>query len=151
MSRRAPPKFTVEKRSVKPSGRPLDTTVRSTLKQEHAEWKAQQQQRTPVDPKKISEVAAIIEEMRRAHNDPDAMRVYGETISNVRQSEKVMERMEPWGNGIMVHAKPGCFEQLKLRMGMTYSMVPMEAPDKRLPKMPIGLRPFIKNMGKGEK
>jgi putative heme degradation protein len=132
--------FAVERRAIKPR--------QPDWRQDHDAWKAQQQQRKQADIQaKVSEVEAVILRWRTA-NDPDVMRADAEKLVNVRHVEKVADYMEPYPNGVFVHAKPGCIEQLKLRMTMALSLVPMGTLDTRMPNRPRGLRPWVKQMGK---
>lgn len=139
--------FAVERRAIKPSGRPPDKTTR-TWRDDYADYKAQQQPAGTKTKVMVSEVEAYIGRIRGAHNDTDTLRSMAEKLVNVDHSEKVMDHMESRVDGVYVYAKNGAVEQLKLRMGMTFSMVPMEMPDHSLPSMPRGLRGFIKKMGR---
>lgn len=153
MKRRpAPPPQVVYKksRSAAPASAGLRPPEDHHWSEEHEAWKAQQHQAQTKPSPVVGEIEAYVEEIKRLHNDHDALRSLAIKAVNLKHAEKSAHHMEQFPNGVFVHSKAGEAQHLGLRLGLAMPAVPMELPDKRLPKTPTGLRPFIKSMRKGE-
>jgi hypothetical protein len=146
MTKRPTKPFAVERRTIKGDNNPRRPDRH--WREQHESWKAEQKAAAAKPSPVVSEIEAYVEEIKRLHNDHDALRSLAIRAVNLKHAEKSAHHMEQFPNGVLVHAKPGQAQHLGLRLGLAMPAVPMEVPDDSLPKMPKGYAGFIRDLKK---
>jgi hypothetical protein len=146
MSKKPTRPFTVERRPIKSDNNPRRPD--RNWREQHDAWKAQQRQVQAKASPLVGEIEAYVEEIKRLHNDHDALRSLATKAINLRHAERSAHHLEQYPTGVFVHAQPGQAQHLGLRLGLAMPAVPMEVPDDTMPKMPKGYGGFIRDLKK---